>query len=940
MTDVIEQFEKLFAEGLMDASENFRAISSAEQQTLAEVGIGFDEEFGEDALLSARYKKANVNTELLSLVEKVEQGGLSDERVYFGVVSKTNAEQIHRLMGIRVDGYKVAIEARQIKHILKDHGKNGLSDNSMADNADIAKMEFALDSPDDISASGKTQAYTHMVNGRNRTADTVLYEKNIGEKSYYVVQAVPDTKAKTLFIVSAFIGKKGYKKEASQLINAKNLDATAKTGSANASAGIISQPSNSVNTSDENPHSDRKIVDIPNNKYVEMYHHFGSTKNYDVAGYILGNGIMLDFSGKHWGDDYSTSRQVDHRDVQEVLDDRGNNGVNAMIDMIGDGNIRLMPEVGGINLAVKPNATQMSVLRGYINHFKGEVVIDIDKVGGDTIHSFSYTRGTSSSKILSDIKAYFDEGIVPEQKTSDETDIHQFLYSDRKVAPGMTDSERYEALKQRVIYNVPTATELPSYALKNIPEISSWDDINKYLSSEKRDIIRKIANEFGVFDKELLNEDIELTFEFSRNNFEESYSKQKRNYIEFAKIFSVFNEVVEGAIGVEIHNRAEYKTDPTLDNVFVLMSAYQDGEHIVPVKLEVKKFKDKQNTLYVAISLEKIKMTEVSEQGNTKNGVTQGSRSVNVSIARIFSKINPSNKNFLKYLPDGFLNDAQRVAKQEALKEDADNAYKSAIKRNDMQAVQRMVDKAAKEAGYTENQVKSADLVTYDENGNVIPLSERFKSDNDDPRYSDRNKDSVSNRALLANALESTATNEIERKTLDEYKEELGRADALEKELAEIRSKIRDLSFAKGPKDTEGLRKLREQEIKTVNRIDSHCPYRLSSIIIKKAAPPIISGAAFLFVLKLKPGRQKVRDVLADGDETAGACGCADVAVDVGNAADTLPDVGHKGNMPRHHGKIAELAPTGEAGDLPLKHRARGGGDLQSEEVHIDTVLS
>jgi hypothetical protein len=229
-----------------------------------EVYDQLDKEFGEDALLSARYKKANVNTELLSLVEKVEQGGLSDERVYFGVVSKTNAEQIHRLTGIRVDGYKVAIEARQIKHILKDHGKNGLSDNSMADNADIAKMEFALDSPDDISASGKTQAYTHMVNGRNRTADTVLYEKNIGEKSYYVVQAVPDTKAKTLFIVSAFIGKKGYKKEASQLINAKNLDATAKTGSANASAGIISQPSNSVNTSDENPHSDRKKDSVSN----------------------------------------------------------------------------------------------------------------------------------------------------------------------------------------------------------------------------------------------------------------------------------------------------------------------------------------------------------------------------------------------------------------------------------------------------------------------------------------------------------------------------------------------------------------------------------------------------------------------------------------------------------------------------------------------------
>ena len=40
-----------------------------------------------------------------------------------------------------------------------------------------------------------------------------------------------------------------------------------------------------------------------------------------------------------------------------------------------------------------------------------------------------------------------------------------------------------------------------------------------------------------------------------------------------------------------------------------------------------------------------IKMTEVYGQGNTINGVTQSPRSVDVSIARIFSKINISNKN-------------------------------------------------------------------------------------------------------------------------------------------------------------------------------------------------------------------------------------------------------------------------------------------------------
>lgn len=37
---------------------------------------------------------------------------------------------------------------------------------------------------------------------------------------------------------------------------------------------------------------------------------------------------------------------------------------------------------------------------------------------------------------------------------------------------------------------------------------------------------------------------------------------------------------------------------------------------------------------------------------------------------------------------------------------------------------------------FSSEQLKSADPVTYDDNGNVIPLSERFKEDNADFRYS------------------------------------------------------------------------------------------------------------------------------------------------------------------------------------------------------------
>lgn len=197
--------------------------------------------------------------------------------------------------------------------------------------------------------------------------------------------------------------------------------------------------------------SDREVVPISDGDYAKVENHFGTTKNYNVAGYMLKNGKMLDFSGKHWGDDYSTFRQVDHRDIQEVLDGRGNNGVNAMIDMISNGNIRLTPETGGINLAVMPNESQLNQLRGYINHFRGEIVIDIDAVGGDTIHSWEYNRGTSSARILSDIKEYFEKGTIPQKQSS----LNQFLYSDR-----VTDKETLDFLENQEHVTVYRAMQL------------------------------------------------------------------------------------------------------------------------------------------------------------------------------------------------------------------------------------------------------------------------------------------------------------------------------------------------------------------------------------------------------------------------------------------------------------------------------------------------
>lgn len=226
---------------------------------------------------SIEYNNADVNENVLNLVERVKAGEAENsERIYIGSVTEQNAEQIFGITKINVSGYKIAIEARQIEHILKDHGENGKTDHSMSDSRDIAKIPYIINNPESsIVKAGTTNAYVSNVNGKNKPAQTVLYEKPIGEKSYYVIQAIPDTEKKTLYIVSAFIGKQGYKKETLQTADVKNPGATPKSETVNVSNNRVPQDNNIVkNNISENTENDTEknsIAVLPADELLDKY---------------------------------------------------------------------------------------------------------------------------------------------------------------------------------------------------------------------------------------------------------------------------------------------------------------------------------------------------------------------------------------------------------------------------------------------------------------------------------------------------------------------------------------------------------------------------------------------------------------------------------------------------------------------------------------------
>jgi hypothetical protein len=166
--------------------------------------------------------------------------------------------------------------------------------------------------------------------------------------------------------------------------------------------------------------TDTEKIVLTQEQYKQMETHFGTTQNYEVAGWLLPNGNMLDFSGKHWGNTKSKRREVDHREIDEVLDLGQSQfgdyiGFQAMLD---NGNIRLLntSHGGGIHINATPSNEQSFTLRGYINHFDGDILVDATDDSGNRF-DMSYNKGTSSSKILADIKNFYKDGTIPKKSS-------------------------------------------------------------------------------------------------------------------------------------------------------------------------------------------------------------------------------------------------------------------------------------------------------------------------------------------------------------------------------------------------------------------------------------------------------------------------------------------------------------------------------------------
>ena len=154
---------------------------------------------------------------------------------------------------------------------------------------------------------------------------------------------------------------------------------------------------------------------------------FGTTSDFNEAGYLMPDGKMLDFSGKKHGGQRGT-RSEDHRAIGQIYASSQKQGGEAMLSFMRDGNIRVMASTPGIDMisTIEPTAEQYSQIRKMAQRFAGEEYFNIDFTdeNGQVVDTLEYDGRVNPERIINDIKTFYKTGSAPQQSV-----VSQFHYS-------------------------------------------------------------------------------------------------------------------------------------------------------------------------------------------------------------------------------------------------------------------------------------------------------------------------------------------------------------------------------------------------------------------------------------------------------------------------------------------------------------------------------
>lgn len=294
--------------------------------------------------------------------------------------------------------------------------------------------------------------------------------------------------------------------------------------------------------------------------------HFGKTYSWAETGYLLLDGTRLDLSGKHDGAP-GGYRTVDHRDITEALgyDYGGGDYSGSLVQFMSEGNIRIIPECNGINLSVKPTKEQEQALSNYISRYRGEVMLDIDDLNGNTVVSVEYPYGTYYTKVLNDIREWFDNGKKPENAGS---------YSLTKEGEAPTKHGSYYTPLKDLAYDAPVQNTVEDIAPAQDAVAPVGETVDETVAPAEESIAPVEKSAAGL---------AEIAKQARREEMQGAYTQDGKQYISDGSFIAELNTIDESLKESESFpvKRAQKELDEAferqLDSKYEIATDIADG---------------------------------------------------------------------------------------------------------------------------------------------------------------------------------------------------------------------------------------------------------------------------------------------------------------------------------------------------------------------------
>ncbi len=233
------------AEGVITGSEANKNVPAYTETESTAVNDNPAVHTPQEQRLIEEYKSSTDETLKETFQSYLENPRQGFSRHNINDVSERQAADASKILGGNYTGYKNAINSNGINHILNDHGPFGEVNHSMADLNDPARVGYVLRNYDTVERatyrSGDADLSAEFRDANNNPAPMLKYSKKVNG-TYYVVEAIPESKYKKFWVVSAYMEADG----GTQAPNAVRPGNTSGTSLASSPSAEFSVPQSST----------------------------------------------------------------------------------------------------------------------------------------------------------------------------------------------------------------------------------------------------------------------------------------------------------------------------------------------------------------------------------------------------------------------------------------------------------------------------------------------------------------------------------------------------------------------------------------------------------------------------------------------------------------------------------------------------------------------